>query len=274
MHEPPAFDGQAASFDERAGLPAASGAIARTVVDLGRVRDGDRVVEVGAGTGEIGCELSRQAPRYLGFDLSFPMLEQFRRRLQAEGGNASVDLAQADGSRAWPIASGTARVIFGSRVLHLLDADVVRSESRRVGSDDGACLLIGRRERDEEGVKARMRRRMRQLMRDRGLKPRQGERSRQSLLDGLIVDGATPIEPITAARWTVRNAPRESIESWKKTGGLGGIVPTAHDKDAILRDLEAFGAEEFGSLDVLVESVESYVVEGVWLAPATHEENR
>ena len=52
------FDEQALLYDERAGLPAAAGVdVARAIVAGAGVRPGGVVIELGAGTGEIGTSL-------------------------------------------------------------------------------------------------------------------------------------------------------------------------------------------------------------------------
>jgi 16S rRNA A1518/A1519 N6-dimethyltransferase RsmA/KsgA/DIM1 with predicted DNA glycosylase/AP lyase activity len=60
----PSFDEQAESFDQRAGLPATvPNSIAKELVRLAQIGAGDVVLEVGAGTGQIGLALC-QHPLY------------------------------------------------------------------------------------------------------------------------------------------------------------------------------------------------------------------
>ena len=75
------FDAQAADFDRRAGLPAgAARRIAAAVMELAPAGRGV-LLDLGAGTGQIGEHLSRGArgTGYVGLDLSGPMLDVFRR---------------------------------------------------------------------------------------------------------------------------------------------------------------------------------------------------
>ncbi|HEX5499752.1 MAG TPA: hypothetical protein VFX03_11010, partial [Thermomicrobiales bacterium] len=61
------FDEQALLYDARAGLPPAAGAaVARAVLAAADAGPADLVVEIGAGTGEIGADLARLAGRYVG----------------------------------------------------------------------------------------------------------------------------------------------------------------------------------------------------------------
>jgi hypothetical protein len=81
-NRPAAFDSQAATFDQRAGLSEPHcQAIAQAVLRLAEARHGDLVFEVGAGTGILGTWFVRSALRYVGLDLSQRMLASFHRRL-------------------------------------------------------------------------------------------------------------------------------------------------------------------------------------------------
>src|SRR5262245_15692970 len=84
---PELFDGQAGLFERRAGLPeTVCRVIAKKVIEIGEAEAGDLIVEIGAGTGQIGQWF--EAPvRYAGFDLSAGMLKECSRPL---------DLVQAD----------------------------------------------------------------------------------------------------------------------------------------------------------------------------------
>src|SRR5258708_38773540 len=100
LGSPAPLEGQGAEF--RRGVGLAEGdcrAIAATVLALARTGPGDRVLEIGAGTGMIGRWFLEHPVRYVGLDLSRGMLEVFRRR----PGAARAGLVQADGARPWPL---------------------------------------------------------------------------------------------------------------------------------------------------------------------------
>src|SRR5579864_2280313 len=168
---PTPFDGQAPQFDRRVGLPEADcRAIAGAVLALAGAGPGDRVLEIGAGTGMIGRWFLEHPVRYVGLDLSRGMLEVFRRR----PGAPRAGLVQADGARPWPLPAGAAQVVFSSRAVHLLPLaqvvdEVFRTLSRVAG---GGALVLGWVERRPDSVKARMSRRMQRLVRERGFAPR------------------------------------------------------------------------------------------------------
>ncbi len=139
------FDAQATGFDRRAGLPAeAVEAIAAAVVATATPVPGGVLLEIGAGTGEIGVELARAAAMpYVGVDASLSMLARFRSRLHASSASARHGaIVQADADRLWPIGVGRARIVFMSRALHLLELGRVAAELRALRS---RARLCGRR---------------------------------------------------------------------------------------------------------------------------------
>ncbi len=254
------FDRQAEAFDRRAGLTdEACGKIARALIRLGDAAPGDLLVEVGAGTGQIGSRLP-EAVRYLGFDSSAAMLSIFRKRL-ASGRNAL--LLRAGGNRTWPLANSCARIILGSRVFHLLDAGHLVTESFRIGCPDGASLLIGHVRRDPSSLKARIRREMLRLLEVRGRVGRSRREAHRRIFEAARTRGGSRIEPVTVARWTVSSSPGQSIRSWRDKEGLGGLEVPGELQEEILRELESWAKTTFGRLERTLESEETYVLEGV-----------
>jgi len=252
---PTPFDGQAAEFDRRVGLPEADcRAIAQAVLALAGARSGDRVLDVGAGTGMIGRWFPHRC--YVGMDLSRGMLEVFRQRAPA------APLVQADGAQPWPLPDGSVRAIFSSRAIHLLPRGHVVREVLRVAP--GGSLVIGRVERRPESVKARLSREMRRRLRDLGFSPRDAGSRR--LLEALREEGAVDLDRTEVVRWPARQTPREALDQWRGKQGLGGIVLPPGVQDEVLRGLEAWAVETFGGLDTSSDTEESYVLEGVSLS--------
>jgi ubiquinone/menaquinone biosynthesis C-methylase UbiE len=250
------FDDQATAFEQRAGLPAHYCCdIANSVIEIGQVRPGDLIVEIGPGTGQI-AEWFQQTSAYIGFDLSNGMLRESQRRL---GHNAGT-LIQADANASWPLASRSARAIFSSRALHLLDQEHVADEVFRLASADGATLVLGRVQRDRESVRARMAREMINRLRRHGFEGRRGERENQKLVDSCCRLGAEDLGLRQVVRWTVSTNPRQSVESWRCLSGLGGVKVPAQTRDAILDEMEEWAKQEFGGLDREIESEETYVL--------------
>jgi len=256
------FDEGAATYDARAGIPPAVRAeVVRSFAALTRLEPGDLVVELGAGTGQLGACLPGLGVRYIGLDLSSPMLALFERR-RARGDEA-VRLVQADVNAAWPVPGAAVRVVFASRSIHLFDPEHVIAETSRVARGARASFVLGRVERDGDGVRSVLRRRMRDLLLAHGFEAPDGERSHRGVLDAWRRRGALPLAPVTAARWTVESDPASVLRAWRQKPGLGGCEPPEALKGAILEELEAWARTRFGSLDRPEAAAERYVLEGV-----------
>src|SRR2546428_470767 len=75
--------------------------IAKELVQFAQLAPGDLVLEVGAGTGQIGLALCQLQLRYVGFDASAAMLDVFRHRYRKSRQPAS--LIATDGNNRWPV---------------------------------------------------------------------------------------------------------------------------------------------------------------------------
>lgn len=256
-----AYDDQAATFDERVGLPdRAIAAFCATIINYGGLAAGDLAVEIGAGTGRLGIDLITRRIRYLGIDRSWPMLAVFRRRLSADLGNAL--LVQADGNGTWPLADASAQVVFGLRALHHLDLRHTCAEVLRVLRPDGA-LLIGRVERPEDSMHARLRRRMHWLVREHGAEPKQAGRAAAQLIEELCRHGAAGLPPRTVARWATVHTPAGLIDGWTGKRGLGGLDLPESSKRSILSALRDWADGAFDGLDTPRHWEERLVCRGV-----------
>jgi ubiquinone/menaquinone biosynthesis C-methylase UbiE len=257
------FDNQAETYDQRAGLSkAVCRAIVQAVLGLAEPEPGDLLAEMGAGTGMIGRGFAQSGLCYVGIDWSRGMLTRFRRRLVP---NRPAWLVLADGNCPWPLADGSTRAIFSSRALHWLASEHVVDETLRVAHPDHAILLTGRVQRDRDSPPAQMQREMQRQLRQHGLQPRQGARYERQLIDAYRHRGATAIEPVTVAQWSVPRAPRLSIASWRSKPGLGGLDLPGSVKTEILNHLCQWAEKALGGLDTDVACDESYVIQGVRL---------
>lgn len=258
------FDDQAAMFDQRAGLPVEyCQAIASAVIEIGQLRAGDIIFEVGPGTGQIGQWFSSPI-RYVGMDKSAGMLKQFQ---NLPGARASDHLlVRADASRSWPLAAGVARVIFSSRAMHLLEQEHAASEIFRVAAPE-SLLIIGRVERDHESVRARMAREMNHGLRRHGYEGHRGEQRNRKLFETCGRRGAQVLEPVTVANWKVLASPRQSLDSWRGLKGLGGVAIPAEAKEQVLAELEDWALRNFGGLDEQFESEEQYTLRPLRIRP-------
>jgi ubiquinone/menaquinone biosynthesis C-methylase UbiE len=266
-YRPTLFDMQAETYDQRVGLPAQDcQAIVRAVLALAQAQQHDLLLEIGAGTGMIGTWFTRLPLRYVGLDLSRGMLAAFQQCLAVDCDTPL--LLQADGNAPWPLADATVRLIFSSRTLHLLDLSHVVHESLRVARPDGASIIMGRVQRQDDSVAIMMQREMLRLLRQHGFHSRAGGPHQRHLLAAYAQHGATVLEPVVVARWPVRWTPWQSLEAWHAKPGLGGIDLPPDVKRTILQALCRWATGTFGALHHEVMSEESYVLQGVRLQPA------
>jgi SAM-dependent methyltransferase len=232
------FESQADTFDRRKGLsPAVAADVAREVLDSAGAGTGDLVVELGAGTGEIGCHIPPFA-RYVGIDGSSAMLDAFRARAP------EATLVHADADDDWPVRSSSATAVFASRAAHLLDVEHLVAEVGRV-CRPGGTFLLGRVQRDPEAVRSRLRHERRRLLG----KGRSGEQASEHVLDRLAAAGARRLTTRVVASWPTRVSPAQVLAGWDSEG----------------ERLRAWAEREFGDLDRVHESTEQYVLAGTRL---------
>jgi ubiquinone/menaquinone biosynthesis C-methylase UbiE len=263
------FNEQAGFFEQRAGLPeSCCRDVAKKVIEIGKVGRSDLVVEVGAGTGQIGRWFDGSV-RYAGFDVSSEMLEHFSSRLHSDA--SSRLLIQADANARWPFADGVARVIFSSRVMHLLEQEHVSHELLRVSSPNGATLIFGRVERKPDNVKSRMAKEMNERLQLHGFTGRRSEREHRKVFETCSRVGAIGPQSLTVAKWTTSASPRQSLDSWHSHTTLGGITVPAETRRDVLREVEVWAEEVFGELDREFESEESYVLNFLTLSKTRDE---
>jgi ubiquinone/menaquinone biosynthesis C-methylase UbiE len=259
------FHEQAESFDQRAGLRASvCDSIAKELVQLAQLAPGDVVLEVGAGTGQIGLALCQLPLRYIGFDASAAMLEVFKRRHRESG--RRVPLIATDGNNRWPADDGSVHLVFSSRAAHLLRVEHVVEEVFRVASPIGATLVIGRLQRDKQSCRARIRQEMRERLRQLGYASHEGQQKEQEILDACVRRGASRLERRVVATWPVQHSAAQTLASWREKSGLAGLELAAEVKEKVLSQLAVWAKDAFGALEALQSAEEKYVLEGVRLS--------
>ncbi len=263
------FDSQARSYDRRTQFgDAAARTIAGAAASLARSElalVGPLViVEVGAGTGEIGAWLAREG-QYTGFDAAREMLQAFEARLGASG-PVEATLHVCDANTRWPIEDASANLVFFSRVLHLLEQTHVESELRRIHAASGMVVLAGRARRDPDSVGSQLRRLMLTALEDRGYSPRRGERRSAHFFEELYARGAVRLPSREVATIAVVRTARERLDAWKHKGGLGGLDLHADERERVLAEVERWASETWPNLDEPETSYEVYCLEGVRLA--------
>lgn len=260
------FDRQASDFDRRAGLPAgAPQRIAEALSALSPAEDVGVILDVGAGTGQIGEHLARGRVRYLGIDVSVPMLTIFRRKLDRSkldrhklGPGASGSLVRADAGGRWPIASASVDLIFLSRSAHLLPPAVLVEEALRVARPGGALIVFGGVQCQPGSLRVVLRRKMRRLLAEHGVEPRCAGKERQRIIESLEKRGAEPLPVATAAAWNVVERTDSALAAWRAKAGLAGRAVTPEIQNTVLSQLEEWIRDRYGKLDVARDATEHY----------------
>ena len=262
--DPERFDTQAGRFDRRAGLGSdASRAVAEGVLEIAALQPDDLLVEIGAGTGEVGRRIA-ETVGYLGMDRSGGMLREFRARVGEPRAFHRTLLVQADGEEGWPVRDGAAGAVLAVRVSHLLEPAHVMAEVTRV-CRPGAVFLIGRVKRDPDSPRSRLRHRRQQLLRERGLGPRRGELASGHLLDQLVARGASRLPSRTVASWSATTSVDAVLRGWEEMASMGGSVLPAAARAEVIAQLRAWAVGEFGDLARVGTSTERFVLDGVRL---------
>ena len=118
-------------------------AVARRSVELMELRHGDRVLDLGCGSGVLLPALSASVGpdgAVVGLDYSSELLEKARERIAAAYGGAAVSLVQADAT-AVPLDDDSFEAAHVERVLmHLDDPDAALRELRRVVRSGGRVV--------------------------------------------------------------------------------------------------------------------------------------
>jgi ubiquinone/menaquinone biosynthesis C-methylase UbiE len=258
--KPERFDAQARIFDARAGLPAdAARAVARAVLDLAALGPGDLLVELGAGTGQIGRHLA-ESVRYAGVDRSLGMLETFGEKL-AGAADAPIRLSHADADERWPFGDGTIAGVFASRVVHLLEVEHLVAELQRV-CRPGGYFLVGRVTRDPDGVKSRLRRQRRLLLGQQGLALPDAEQATELAVNRLVGSAAARIEARVVATWTSTASVQEILAAWETVEAAGGQQLDAATRAGVLGELRDWAARELGDPRAVTSWEERYMLQG------------
>src|SRR5262245_47305008 len=217
------FDGQADQFDDSAGLePAVGRRIAQAILELSGAAGDDVILDIGTGTGAVGWHFATLPGRYLGLDLSGPMLEVFRRKLGPLPRH--MLLVQADSDLPWPIGARTMTVVIASRVVHHLGTRHFVQETQRV-CRPGGCLLLGRVTRDADSLPSRLQRHKRTLLAEHGFSTLSGGQAVHQVVEACCATGATALPPTTVARWTRSAMPRQLLAAWEGKPQLSSSAP-------------------------------------------------
>jgi ubiquinone/menaquinone biosynthesis C-methylase UbiE len=261
----PAFETVAPGYDARAGLPPGAGAaIAAAIVHLGEVAADDLVLELGAGTGEIGAHLAALAPGYVGLDNSPAMLDHFRAKAEL----AAPRLLVANADDPWPLPASSTQVIFASRVIHLLQPDHVVREALRVARP-GGYLMLGRVHREPGSLKERLQHQRQTELRAHGISPRQGERGAREVIERLIAAGGESLGRHVVAEWQGETAAAEILAQWSALSRMGSVEVDPALRTTVLAQLHDWARSEIGDIERQERFRETYAVDVVRMPQTT-----
>ena len=237
------------------------GLVARAIVEWAGAGADDLVVELGAGTGEIGPHLARLPVRYVGLDASPAMLRLF----QAKALDAAPSLILADCDRTWPLRDGVASVVVASRVIHLLDPDHATRETLRVCRPGGYVWCLAAWCASVAGIKERLRRRRHELLEVAGVAVRQGEERTRRVIERCLAAGGESAGRWVVAEWSGETSPAAIIDGWASQSRMGSSAVTPATGAAILDQLRDWARTEFGDLERPEPFRERYAIDIVRL---------
>ncbi|MEA2893353.1 MAG: hypothetical protein QOI05_4146 [Bradyrhizobium sp.] len=245
------YDVAAPTFERHRALPDGVPEAIRAAVLEAVEAASPRLLDLGAGTGRIGIPFIAARDDYVGVDLSFGMLSEFKRR--AGSSAPTPRLVQADGERL-PFADASFDTIMLIQVFGGMRGwRRVLTEARRVLRGAGV-LVLGRTLAPADGLDARMKAHLALLLDEIGA-PTDRTNTREGAQGWLEHEGRAT--RLVAATWTARRTPRGFIER-HRTGARFSALPQPV-KDEAMRKLAAWAATAFGSLDAA--SVESHQFE-------------
>jgi hypothetical protein len=134
-----------------------------------------------------------------------------------------------------------------------------------VASPWGALFVLGGVECDPESLRAVLRRQMRRLLAEQGTEARRAGAARHGIAGALEERGGEVLPVRTAATWQVVHRAGDALAAWRAKSGLGGRAVTAEVQERVLRKLEAWIEERYGSLEVEQEATERYELAAVRL---------
>lgn len=248
------FDRAATYYDQTRGLPPEGerslAAVLRAETSL---QPGDRVLEIGVGTGRIALPLIRfNRYRYTGVDLSTEMMQVLRRKADT----LPINLVRGDVARL-PFADGTFDAVVAVHVFHLIGGWAQAMDEVRRVLRAGGRLLHGRNAFVQESPLEKLRQDMFDLAGAKGERREAGLLEWDDIRTELTQRFSEGREVVTQP-WRVRRVPRQMIEQFERR--IWSATWLATD-DALARAAEqgrAWAGERFGGLDAPLDDEQQF----------------
>lgn len=258
------FDDQADIYDKRTGLGEKTAQnIALSLNQMIEPYFKGLLLEIGAGTGEIGYFLQNLPIPYIGIDLSGGMLNVYRERFTSS--EKLPLLIRTDGNDPWPLENSSVSIFFSSRAMHQLNREHVLTQLEKLSTPGSSILILGNVKRNKHSVKTIMRQEMHKVLNEFGIKEKSGQSNRKLLFEAIERQGGEILPPVIASRWKVSHAPIESINSWESVDGIAGQSVEEKIKTQILDTLVLNIEDKFSDLNQALEAEETYELNAIKL---------
>ena len=218
-----------------------------------------RVLEVGAGTGRFGSAFVAAGDDYIGSDLSRPMLDKFASKRACQAATHCW-LVQADG-RALPFADAAFDAVILVSVLSGVSGwRVLLEEAGRVLKPSG-CLILGKRVRPPDGVDARMKDQLAEILSEMGVEVGRPGAGRDEAF-ARLASGAARADRRVVAQWVSKRTPRDFL-SRHSTGARFAALPEGVKLESLDR-LARWAAGVFPSLEYEFEERDTFELDISW----------
>lgn len=252
-----AFDQAVPFYDKSRSIPDwVSRAVTDSIIELGQIDSPSRILEIGIGTGRIAVPLLRRGVSVVGIDLSLAMMTELQNKTVDQ--NLRVALAQAD-ANLLPFPDASFDCVYAVHVYHLVaNWQKALREAWRV-IKPGASFLVTFHRRDPQSPNVKIRRRLSELVRERGIDTRRpGSQSYDELR--VELDKLSPTRLVEVANWVERTIPvsqiLDEVES-RLTSDMWTIPEEVMTR--LMPSLREWAHAEFGSLDYLATEEEEYI---------------
>jgi ubiquinone/menaquinone biosynthesis C-methylase UbiE len=253
----PGFDAVAADFDRFRALPSGVPETIRAAFwNALACPPGARLLDLGAGTGRIGDAFVAAGDAYVAVEPSAGMLARFAAKATLRG-RPAPRLVQADG-RTLPFADAAFDAVLLVQVLSGAPGwRRLLAEAKRVLRPGGA-LVLAKTVRPPDGIDARMRAQLSEILAEMGIDERRPGADRDEAR-GWLAPEAQRLAEVVAARWDAPRSPRDFLDR-HATGARFTALPKSVREESLER-LAQWAVETFGSLDVTINEPHTFMLD-------------